>query len=288
MKIWITGASGLSGRAVTKILSESFDVFASGFSRLGEGLSKVDLTSETEVERVFMDVEPDAVIHLAAERNPDVCENNHLKTVKLNVESSRRLASLCKKYNSWLLYMSTDYVFDGSNPPYEVDDKTRPLNFYGDSKLKGEEAVLSELSSACILRVPVLYGGVENLGESAVTSIAKSLLSKEEVSVDHWAIRYPTLVDDVGRTIEMMLKVLPSGIFHYSASESMTKYEILKIMASELNLPFDHAKPVPGKPAGAPRPYNCQLSVSALKEIDCYAQPTSISTVIGEILSKHI
>ena len=288
MKVWVTGASGLAGRAVTVELEKNHEVLGTGFSRTTDKIQAVDLTSEKAVKNFFEEHRPDAVVHLAAERKPDICENNHGLTTSINVEASRRLARLAKEYGSWLLYFSTDYVFDGSAAPYEVDDQANPLNFYGETKLAGEKAVQEENAQAAILRVPVLYGYVETLGESAITTICKSLLSDRPVKIDHWATRFPTFVNDLGRVIANMLEVTPAGIYHYSAAEAMTKYETVMIMGETLGLSVAHITGDTEKPGGAPRPMDCQLSVSALKNIDCYVEPSSLRSVIRDILHSHV
>ena len=288
MKIWITGATGLAGRAVTKVLEESFEVIPTGFSRTGGNVLKVDLTSPGDVEKFLDEHQPEAVIHLAAERKPDVCDNKKEFTQLLNAEAVKLLAEQCHRRNIWLLYFSTDYVFDGQNPPYFPDSETNPLNFYGQTKLAGEKAVQEESPAAAVLRVPVLYGWVEDLDESAVTTIAKGLLKPEPVKADHWAIRFPTLVDDIGKVVAKMLEKKPSGIFQYSGKEPMTKYEITQIMGDALGKSCDHVSASEGAPGGAPRPKDCQLDVTRLKDAGFYVEPTPIRDVIGDILKVHV
>lgn len=288
MKVWITGATGLAGRAVTKVLEQSHDVIPTGFSRTGGKVLKVDLTCEEDIKSFLEEHQPEAVIHLAAERKPDVCDNKQEQTKALNVAASESLARLCKEHNCWLLYFSTDYVFDGQNPPYYPDSNPNPLNFYGETKLAGEEVVKVEHPSSCILRVPVLYGFVESLDESAVTSIAKGLLKTEAVTTDHWATRFPTLVDDLGQVINKMLEKKPSGIYHFSGEEAMTKFEITKIMGDALGKSYEHVSGSESAPGGAPRPKDCQLDMTKLKDDGFYVKPTSIKSIIADILREHI
>ena len=96
-----------------------------------------------------------------------------------------------------MIYLSTNYVFDGKNPPYHPADKTNPLNLYGQSKLEGEMTVWAETDQACVMRVLALYGKVEFLGETSVTQIAEQIQTPDSLSIDHWTIRCPTWVDDV-------------------------------------------------------------------------------------------
>jgi S-adenosylmethionine synthetase len=288
MKIWVTGASGLSGRAVSAILSKEHNVVKTAFSRVSQDVSKVDLTSPSEVE-LFLDQEkPDAVIHLAAERKPDVCENQQDLTESLNVTASRDLAKMCQERDIWFLYMSTDYVFDGKNPPYFPDSETNPLNFYGLTKLNGEKAVVKANPRSCILRVSVLYGEVQDLGESAITVIAKALLSDQEVKADHWAPRNPILVDDIGKVILNMLGDMPAGIFHYCGENTMTKYETVLLMGNILGMSTANISPLVEPTGGAPRPQDVRLDMTLLKEKGYYVKPTDFSSVIGSLLRPHM
>ena len=103
------------------------------------------------------------------QRFPDKVEADYEAALRINVESSRNIAEACKEVGARMIYISTDYVFDGSHPPYFPDNEPHPLNKYGESKLGGEKAVLAVDDKFLVLRIPVLYGGVTKLNESAVT-----------------------------------------------------------------------------------------------------------------------
>lgn len=146
----------------------------------------------------------------AANRFPDKVDKDPEGTRKLNVEASRDLAKLCAERNTLLIYISTDYVFSGKpgEAPYEADAPTGPTNLYGQTKLDGEHAVLEAYKAAgkenlgVILRVPVLYGDADLPSESAVNVLMDVLWKAqqgEKVTMEHWALRYPTNTEDVGR-----------------------------------------------------------------------------------------
>ena len=173
-RVLITGASGLLGRAILREFTQcsvGWEVLGLAYSRARENLRKVDLKNKDEVKTVMDEFKPSLVIHSAAERRPDVVENGEEETKKLNVIATRTIADAAAKANAFLLYISTDYVFDGTSPPYKPTDKPNPLNKYGQSKLDGENVTLEFLPRSGVLRVPVLYGPVEHLHESAVTGI---------------------------------------------------------------------------------------------------------------------
>lgn len=125
--------------------------------------------------------------------------------------ATKSFAKLCAQQSILLIYISTDYVFSGKEgeAPYEADAKTGPTNLYGQTKLDGEHAVLEEYAAAgkeglgLVLRVPVLYGSAEVPSESAVNVLMDVVWKAQEkgfqTKMDHWALRYPTNTEDVGR-----------------------------------------------------------------------------------------
>ncbi|CAG8737586.1 7080_t:CDS:2 [Cetraspora pellucida] len=157
MRAIVTGASGLLGRAVYKAFCEAgHEVTGLAKSRAKNGLRQFDLTDKDKLDALIQELKPDAIIHTAAERRPDVAEENREATFELNVNVPAHIASLSKVYNVLFIQISTDYVFDGKNPPYDVNDKPNPLNFYGETKYQGELAVQNANRQAVILRVPIL------------------------------------------------------------------------------------------------------------------------------------
>ncbi|KAL7275078.1 hypothetical protein RUND412_002013 [Rhizina undulata] len=280
----ITGATGQLGRQCIKVFEEEgWAVVGTGFSRAKPPtIRKVDLGNAEEVVALLDDVKPRVVVHCAAERFPDKCESDPEGVKRLNVEASRSLARECTARNAFLIYISTDYVFDGKlgAAPYEADATPNPPNFYGETKLAGEQAVLSDGNQSVVLRVPVLYGEVEQNKESAVNVLLDAVLNKagkERVEMDHWSIRYPTNTKDVARVLKDIaikytatsdLSSLPK-ILQFSSEDRMTKYEICQTLADISGVPLDY---MVGNAENDPnstvvRPYDCHLSTKALKDI---------------------
>jgi sorting nexin-1/2 len=163
MKVVVTGASGLLGRAVhAHFAARSHEVLALANSRAAgtSNLVQLDLLDTDAFATLLHDFAPDVIVHTAAERRPDVVERDPDRCHTLNAEVPGRIASICKEAGKQtrLIYISTDYVFDGSRPPYQVDSEPNPLNAYGTSKLLGERAVAEhgQAGKTTSLRVPVL------------------------------------------------------------------------------------------------------------------------------------
>ncbi|KAF9807156.1 hypothetical protein IEO21_08356 [Rhodonia placenta] len=270
MRIIVTGASGVLGSAIyAAYKSAGHTVLGLAHSRPTDELRQLDLLDSAEVERVFSEFKPDWVIHCAAERRPDVAEKDPEGARRLNAVLPAHLAQISKALKFTLVYISTDYVFDGTSPPYTPSSLTNPVNLYGRTKRDGELAVLGVLGSkTVILRVPVLYGPAPKNSDSAVNILLDVVTdqSGKQYKMDHYATRYPTNVLDIADFL-VRLSALPSSrpippILHYSGGEPFTKYEMCLVFARILSLPHKHivadAEPPKGD-AATTRPRDCQL-----------------------------
>lgn len=245
----VTGASGLLGRQIVAMLksdeSKNWEVLGLYASRHHSDphLIKCDLLEEGEAERLVEKYSPDAVIHSAAERRPDVVFKQPQVARKLNIDVTHNLAEACQKAKALMIFLSTDYIFDGENPPYAVDAKPHPLSNYGEQKVEGEGIVLNTCESSCVLRVPLLYGPMEHMKESGVTAV-KIELDKGVRKADNRQKRYPTYTLDVAKILKRMLEVhfwrRPlRGIYHWQANECLTKYDMMVGVAKLLEIPSE-------------------------------------------------
>ncbi|PWN42724.1 Vps5-domain-containing protein [Ceraceosorus guamensis] len=305
MRIAVTGASGLLGRAVVeRCTTEGHQVLGLAKSRAAPPLISLDLLDTSSLREVLQRFKPDVIIHTAAERRPDVVEADPQGSMELNVDVPGRLAEIARdialelvtddahsatagteaetptegggKESPLLIYISTDYVFDGISPPYSPSDEPNPLNSYGRSKRDGEKAVLSkgESGRVCVWRVPVLYGKAETHSESAVNCLLDVISPREEskgrVKMDAVAVRYPTSVEDVSRGLLSLSQIWYKSlseedsnaqsengivrgrvppVLHFSAREAMTKQDMCFVLsrvqrALEEPTSTDHLEPV--------------------------------------------
>lgn len=279
-RLFLTGASGLLGRAVyKKFRNEGWNVYGTAFSRVGEEFRKVDLGDRVLIEKTLKDFKPHFVIHCAAQRHPDKVESQPDAAVKLNVGVTKHLADISAEISAPFLYISTDYVFDGTSPPYTIEDAPNPLNLYGKTKLEGEYATMGAKADHIVLRIPVLYGPVERLAESAVTVLFDTLITNEvPAKVSNYEKRCPSHVDDIAEICyELATKKLKgekiSGIYQWCGSDVLTKYEMIVIMAEVFKLSHDHITPE-GQPLSNStlRPFNTRMDTSCLESLNINPQ----------------
>ncbi|KAL7414144.1 hypothetical protein BDY24DRAFT_414825 [Mrakia frigida] len=296
-----TGASGLLGRAVLEVFSNEKDMEVLGlaFTRASDSskLKKLDLLDQDAVEAFFELERPQFVIHCAAERRPDASAQDPEKARKINAEVPRHLARLAKKLNFRLVYISTDYVFPGTAPPYATTSEPEPLQFYGVTKREGELAVLEEKEGGgmgVVLRVPLLYGPTEYNTEGPVNFLLDVVMDRSSgktYQMDTYQTRYPTNVHDVARTLLQIVRLFPPPsppssmptstqkglILHFSSRRAFTKMDMCRVMAGALRsgkrgktdeeLGLGHLVEDGSVPAeGVIRPKDTQLSLSSLEE----------------------
>lgn len=294
------------GRAVMGRFAaeQNFELTGLCHSRTGAGLVSVDLADASALNDVLEKVQPDVVVHTAAIRKPDEFAADVSSARRLNVDATEALARWAGADSTrFLVYISSDYVFDGTTPPYTPASPTHAINAYGVSKLDGEIVVraAAEKQSA-ILRVPILYGDVENLQESSVTTVIAQILKlakqdNEKISksgpksnpliLDDWAMRYPTHVADVADVLAQIVKKRLVGTFHWSGSEPMTKLDMGRVTAELLGVDTALLKGS-GAPANGsePRPKDCHLDRSALEALGITTPGIPFATAAKDLIKK--
>ncbi len=240
LKLLITGASGLYGSKLAEIATaKNYEVY-SGYSRDQPAYGtpvQFDVADKNRVEEIFEKVGPEVVVHAAALTDVDKCELNKELAWKINVEGTRNIAEAVKTSRAFLIYISTDYVFNGETGRYKEADKPDPINYYGLTKLKAEELVKDLIGEYCIARASVIYGSTPAAGK---VNFALWLLNKLERSeqarivTDQW--NSPTLNTNLAdMTLEVIERKL-TGIFHLSGATRISRYDFAKQIAESFNL----------------------------------------------------
>ncbi|MEQ9402173.1 MAG: SDR family oxidoreductase [Cyclobacteriaceae bacterium] len=234
MKVLITGANGLLGQKLVERYESnpSVEVVATGKganrNRPGNySYVSMDVTSASEVSSIMAMVIPDVVINTAAMTNVDQCELERELCWSLNVTAVENLIRACAENNSFLLHLSTDFIFDGENGPYEEDDVPNPQSYYAESKLAAEQLLEKSTIKWAIARTMLVYGIVRDMSRSNIILwVKKNLEEGKSIPVvdDQW--RTPTLAEDLAKGCALIAEKRATGIFHISGKDMLTPFEM--------------------------------------------------------------
>ena len=282
-KCLITGASGFLGRAVAARLAEGFDVVGLANRSVGPGLVQVDLRDAAALRAVVQAHRPDVVVHLAAFKDPDYCEDHPDEARRLNVDPMRTLRDVLPA-ESRLVMASTDYVFDGKNPPYVETSSRCPINVYGQTKCEAED-VLAGRSNTVIIRFPVLVGAGPDLKTSGfITQILESFDAKTDVVIDDVIVRCPIWIRDVAEAIAFLEARRAEGVYHLSGPRAATRYAWTVEIGRMLGRPTGHLKPSKEVIARrAERPVDSRLNTNKIAALG-YSSFTDFAQVVREVV----
>ena len=259
MKIVVTGVRGQLGYDVVLELNNR------GHEAVGIDVAELDITDAAAVDAFFESVRPDALIHCAAytatekaEEEPDVCR-------KVNAEGTKNLAVACKKVNAKMLYISTDYVFDGEgDTPFKINDKIAPLSIYGKTKYEGEAFVREILDNYFIVRISWVFG---INGKNFIRTMLKLAEQRDTVSVVCDQIGSPTYTKDLSPLLVSMIESEKYGTYH-ATNEGYCSWhdlasETFRVAGLNMNVIPVSSDAFPSK---IKRPENSRLDKSALDE----------------------
>lgn len=266
MKYLVTGSRGQIGSAVKKKTDA-----------VGIDLENSDIEqdiSSPEVKEKIIEEEPDVVVHTAAFHDLDAAEENPEKAKTVNLEGTRYVAEAAEESEAHLIFISTDYVFDGERGDYNEEDEVRPISVYAKNKVEAEEIVRERSSKYTVLRPSVIFDG-EN---SNFFTWAKGELEEgNEVSAITDQTCCPTYAPNLAEIIVEAAEEGITGTYHAAGDSKVTRYESVQIMKEELDLPGEVKRSkMEDLPWEAHRPKDSSLSLAKLKE-DFDTKPISIS-----------
>lgn len=244
-KILVTGSNGLLGQKLTDLLRyhSDYELIASskGENRYPESdgytYEQLDVTDYVDIERLISKYQPYSVIHTAAMTNVDQCESEKEACQKLNVDSVAHLIKLAKQHPFYLVHLSTDFIFDGTNGPYKETDAPNPLSLYGHSKNDAELLLLASNINYSILRTIIVYGVAAAMSRSNIVLWAKGALEKgSPIKVVNDQYRMPTLAEDLAKACILAIDKKAQGIYHISGKDYMSVIEMVRRIAKFFKL----------------------------------------------------
>jgi len=298
-RILITGANGLLGQKLVYNLIQraDFEILATGKGscRLpsdwtGYAYKEMDHTNPINVAKVFRQFQPTIVIHGGAMTQVDECEDKQAECHRQNVEATAYIIHECRRINSHLIFISTDFIFDGKEGPYTEECKGNPVNFYGESKLLAEEAVIaSGLLFWTIVRTVLVYGISHDMSRSnLILWVKSSLEAGKTIQVVNDQFRSPTLAEDLAEGIVTIAIKKACGIYNICGPDFITPYDMAIQTADFFLLDKSKIKSVDSSTIAhnGNRPPKTGLIIDkAIKELDF--KPKSFTDGIG-ILAKQL
>ena len=259
MKVLVTGVKGQLGYDVMAELAKR------NIEAIGVDIDEMDITDKISVEKVIGEAAPDVVVHCAAYTAVDAAEDNVELCRRVNAGGTRNIAEVCKKLDCKMVYISTDYVFDGQGTrPWEPDDERHPLNVYGQTKYEGELAVQENLSKYFIVRIAWVFG---KNGKNFVKTMLKLAETHDKLTVVNDQFGSPTYTYDLARLLVDMIQTDKYGIYHATNEGICTWYEFACEIFRQAGVKIE-VTPVPASeyPTKAKRPENSRLDKSKLTE----------------------
>lgn len=237
-KILITGSNGLLGQKLvahytSAASQQKYHLVATsrGENRIKKQQNftfhTLDVSSLEEVMDTFAQFQPDAVIHTAALTQVDECETQREACWLQNVKAVENLVKACEKHHTFLLHLSTDFIFDGEAGPYGEEAQPKPISYYGESKLAAEKIVQQAQCPWAIARTVLVFGISEAMSRSNIILwVKKSLEEGKTIQVvnDQW--RTPTLAEDLAQGCALIVEKESKGVFNISGEEMLTPYEM--------------------------------------------------------------
>lgn len=278
MKVLVTGASGQLGYDVIKRLEKL------NIECLGTDRNTLDITNKEQVRSVILNYRPNVVVHCAAYTAVDKAEDDRDICYNINVLGTKYIADICKEIDAKMVYISTDYVFDGEgDTPFNVDDKPNPINYYGQTKYEGELEVQKIVEAYFIVRISWVFGVN---GNNFVKTMLKLGRERDEISVVADQIGSPTYTYDLAELLIEMIKTDKYGIYHVTNEGFCSWYEFACEIFKQAGIDII-VNPIKTEeyPTRAKRPKNSKLSKDKLKHDFNFNRPWQFA--IEDYMNKY-
>ncbi|MFZ4622057.1 MAG: dTDP-4-dehydrorhamnose reductase [Bacteroidota bacterium] len=232
-RVLVCGSNGLLGQRLALLLDsdDEYEVLHSSHHRsfvqsdILIDYTQLDISNRSDVKSLVTSFRPDVILNAAAMTNVDLCERERELAWKMNVTAVENLTEVSRRIGAKLVHVSTDYVFDGKTGHYSETDRVNPVNYYGKTKLAGENVIVSSGIDFTILRTILVYGTGVNVKNNFALWVINSLHEKKNIRCAVDQISTPTHVADLAAAVKQSVDAQAEGIFHISGSEAVSRYD---------------------------------------------------------------
>ncbi len=293
-RVLVCGSNGLLGQRLAFILDgeSEYEVLHTSHHRSFVNkqelvdYTQLDISNRGDVKSLISSFRPDIVLNAAAMTNVDLCEREREQAWKMNVTGVEHLVEVCRRINAKLIHVSTDYVFDGKFGNYAEGDRANPVNYYGKTKLAGENVIISSGIDHAILRTILVYGIGINVKNNFALWVINNLNEGIQIQCVDDQISNPTHVHDLAMAMKNIMESDVNGMFHISGPETISRYDFA-IRAADI---FGYDKSLilkiktPDLRQRATRPMNTSFNINKAKTQLHY---TPMTITQGLIMMQH-
>ena len=281
MRFLIIGGGGQLGSKILNYALGGHEIYVTYLTRKPtikeDRAIELDKTNNSIVKKIVKRLAPDTVIDTAALHSVDYCETNREAAKKVNVMGTRNVAAACKENEAKMVFISTDYVFDGEKGNYKEDDPTNPINYYGQSKLEAETIIKKTCEDYIIARPSVIYSWIpSNQTQSSSGKplnfamwLSQKLERGEPVNIVSDQYSSPTLADNLAETLLAMCVKNVTGLYHVAGGTKLNRYEFSVKLAEKMSYDKKLITPIETSQLKqkARRPMDSSLSVEKIEKI---------------------
>lgn len=290
-RILVIGANGLLGSRIIEVGKGRFEFYGTYLSpkMKGKNMSKLDVTDREKVFKAIQKIRPDCVINTAALHNVDYCETHPEESWNVNVEGTKNVAEACKLLGSKMVFISSDYVFDGKKLKYTEKDKPTPQSYYAKCKLIAEKVIDVLDVNHIIVRASVLYGKGGTGKKNFVLWVLEQLKNNKKIRIVTDQHNNPTFADSLAEIIFRLYEKGAKGLFHATGPECMSRYEFAHRIAKVFGLKKSPIKPIttPELNQISPRPERVNMVVDKVTRVSGMS-PMSVEEGLKELKSQLV